>query len=209
MRAEEALGESERKYRSLFELSHDVIVLLDPTGTILEMNRRGAHVTGYGQAALRHMNVVHDLVLPEDQARIRAMLTEVSQGQTREYEVRWRTKTGSVVHLDGASVPRFAASGEFLSTLCTLRDITERKRAEEALRQSAFDLAEAQRVARLGSWHFDIATNTVRWSEELYRIFDVDKTAFGGTYETFLSRVHLNDRPRVLQVNAAARASGA
>jgi PAS domain-containing protein len=90
------------------------------------------------------------------------------------------------VYLDGASVPRFAPSGEFLSTLCTLRDITERKQAEEALRQSAFDLAEAQRVARLGSWRFDIATDTVRWSEELYQIFDVDKTAFGGTYETFL-----------------------
>ncbi len=148
MRAEEALGESERKYRSLFELSHDVIVLLDPTGTILEMNRRGAHVTGYGQAALRHMNVVHDLVLPEDQARIRAMLTEVSQGQTREYEVRWRTKTGSVVHLDGASVPRFAASGEFLSTLCTLRDITERKRAEEERQAHLWFLESMDRINR-------------------------------------------------------------
>jgi PAS domain S-box-containing protein len=148
MRAEEALWKSEVKYRSLFELSHDVIILLDATGTILEMNHRGAHVTGYGQAELRHMNVVHDLVLPEDQARIRAMLADVVKGQAREYDVRWRTKTGSVVHLDGASVPRFAPSGEFLSTLCTLRDITERKR-NEAIRQTfAQRLIETQEAER-------------------------------------------------------------
>ena len=88
-------------------------------------------------------------------------------------------------------------------------DITERKQAEEALRQSEFDLAEAQRVARLGSWSFDIATDTIRWSDELYRIFDVEKTAFGGTYETCLSRLHPDDRTQVLQVNAEARSSGA
>jgi PAS domain S-box-containing protein len=148
MRTEEALWKSETKYRSLFELSHDVIVLLDQTGQILEINRRGAHVTGYTQSELRHMNVLHDLVLPEDQARIRAMLADVVQGQAREYEARWRTTTGSVVHLDGASVPRFSASGEFLSTLCTLRNITERKR-NEAMRQTfAQRLIETQEAER-------------------------------------------------------------
>jgi PAS domain S-box-containing protein len=208
-RAEEALREREMKYRSLFELSHDVILLLDPTGSVLEMNRRGELVTGYTQSELRHMNVFQHLILPEDHAMIRDVIADVAQGRAREYEVRWRTKTGSIVYLDGASVPRFAPSGEFLSTLCTLRDMTERKRAEEALRQSACDLAEAQRVARLGSWSLDIAPNTVQWSAELYRIFDVEKTAFGGTYETFLSRIHPDDRTRVLQINAEAKSSGA
>jgi PAS domain S-box-containing protein len=84
----------------------------------------------------------------------------------------------------------------------------ERKRTEEALRQSEFDLAEAQRVARLGSWSFDIASSAVKWSEELYRIFDIEKTAFGGTYETFLSRVHPDDRTRVVQMNAETRSTG-
>jgi len=148
MRAEEALWERERKYRSLFELSHDVIVLLDPTGTILEMNLRGAHVTGYTQSELRHMNVLHGLVLPEDQAMIRDMLADVVKGQVREYEVRWRTKTGSIVYLDGLSVPRFAPSGEFLSTLCTLRDITERKRAEAMRQTFAQRLIETQEAER-------------------------------------------------------------
>ena len=88
------------------------------------------------------------------------------------------------------------------------REISERKRTEETLRQSEFELAEAQRVAGLGSWSLDINANAVRWSEQLYRIFDVEKTDFGVTYETFLSRVHPDDRPRVWQVNAETRSSG-
>src|SRR5262249_48280987 len=56
--------------------------------------------------------------------------------KARQYQVRWRTKDGGVVHFDGASVPRLSATGEFLSTLCTLRDVTERKSAEEKLRKS-------------------------------------------------------------------------
>jgi len=91
---------------------------------------------------------------------------------------------------------------------CVSTDITARKKAEDALRQRESDLAEAQRVAHLGSWSFDITTGAVRWSEELYRIFDIRRTAFEGKYKSFLSRVHPDDRTRVLAVNAKARSSG-
>jgi PAS domain S-box-containing protein len=64
------------------------------------------------------------------------MLADLLKGETREYQVRWKTKDDGIVHFDGASVPRLSESGEFLSTLCTLRDVTERKSAEERLRKS-------------------------------------------------------------------------
>lgn len=82
------------------------------------------------------------------------------------------------------------------------------EQAEAALRPSESDLAEAQRVAKLGSWRFDLATNAAWWSKELYRIFEIEEQAFDGTYEAFLSCVHPDDRPRVLQTQAEARASG-
>src|SRR5690606_8317210 len=79
---------------------------------------------------------------------------------------------------------------------------------EEWLQQSEADLAEAQRVAKIGNWHFDIASDSVMWSAELHRIFEVDPGAFGGRHESFIRNVHPDDRERVLAVNACARESG-
>jgi PAS domain S-box-containing protein len=127
-------GESAAKY--LFKLSHDVILSLDRIGTILCINQRGVHLSGYSETELRGANVFELLLLPEDRQVAREMLADVLKGKAREYEVRWRTKDGDIIHFDGATVPRLSASGEFLSTLCTLRDVTERKCAEEKLRKS-------------------------------------------------------------------------
>jgi len=126
--------ESAAKY--LFKLSHDVILSLDRVGNILCINQRGVQLTGYSEAELRGANVFELLLLPEDRQVARAMLADVLAGKAREYEVRWKTKDGAVIHFDGATVPRLSDAGEFLSTICTLRDVTERKCAEERLRKS-------------------------------------------------------------------------
>ncbi len=88
-----------------------------------------------------------------------------------------------------------------------IREVSERKEAEEELRQSERDLAESQRMARLGSWRFDITANIVNWSEQLFHIFDVDKTAFDSSYEFFISHVHPDDKSLVLDTNRRARES--
>ena len=126
--------ESAAKY--LFKLSRDVILSLDRSGNILCINRRGAQLSGYSETELRGANISERLLLPEDRTAIDEILYDLVRGKTREYEVRWRTKDGAIVHFDGVSVPRLSENGEFLSTLCTLRDITERKSAEEKLRKS-------------------------------------------------------------------------
>src|SRR5213593_71370 len=127
-------GESAAKY--LFKLSHDVILSLDRVGNILFINQRGLQLSGYSETELRGANVFELLLFPEDRQVARAMLADVLAGKAREYEVRWKTKDGAVIHFDGATVPRLSDAGEFLSTLCTLRDVTERKCAEERLRKS-------------------------------------------------------------------------
>src|SRR5207248_8399830 len=127
-------GESAAKY--LFKLSHDVILSLDRVGNILCINQRGVQLSGYSDSELRGANVFQLLLPPEDRQVAREMLADVLEGKAREYQVCWRTKDGAIVHFDGASVPRLSDSGEFLSTLCTLRDVTERKSAEEKLRKS-------------------------------------------------------------------------
>ncbi len=82
-------------------------------------------------------------------------------------------------------------------------DITERKRAEEALQDTQRDLKRAQEVAQTGSWRMDVRRNRLLWSEETHRIFGIPKGT-PMTYETFLSCVHPEDRDYVNQKWEAA-----
>src|SRR5690606_7824103 len=86
--------------------------------------------------------------------------------------------------------------GEILS-VC--KDITARKQAEDALESSLAKLREAQRIARIGNWTLDLRTGVLEWSDEVYRIFELDPTRFAPNYDAFLAAVHPEDRPRVDQ----------
>jgi PAS domain S-box-containing protein len=78
-----------------------------------------------------------------------------------------------------------------------LHDITESKQAEEKLRQSEEKLKRSQEIAHLGSWELDLLSNTLSWSDEVYRIFRLKPQEFGATYEAFLEAVHPEDREAV------------
>ena len=84
------------------------------------------------------------------------------------------------------------------------REIAERQRIEEALRTSETRLTNAQRVASMGSWEWDLATGDLHWSDQIYRIFDLSQQEFGATYEAFLNAVHPDDRQFVQEHMDAA-----
>ncbi len=84
------------------------------------------------------------------------------------------------------------------------REIEERKRVEGVLKQSQKRLATAQRIAHVGDWDWNIQSNELTWSEEIYRIFGLEPEKTATTYEDFLSRVHAEDREFVVEsVNGA------
>jgi PAS domain S-box-containing protein len=80
--------------------------------------------------------------------------------------------------------------------------------AEELLRRRERQLAEVQQIAHLGSWEWDIGTDTVTWSEELYRIFSLRPEEFRATYEGYLERVHPEDRQRARRIVDGSFRSG-
>jgi PAS domain S-box-containing protein len=94
------------------------------------------------------------------------------------------------------------------TTLVTGHDVTERMRAEEELRRSEANLAEAQRIAQVGSWEWDMSTDRVRWSEELFRIFGLDPARVEASYELFLSRLHPDDRAMISAAGERAATDG-
>src|SRR5215470_19314533 len=95
-------NESAAKY--LFNLSRDVILSVDRAGNILCINQRGVQLSGYSETELRGANISERLVLPEDRPAIKQVLNDLVHGNAREYEVRWRTKDGAILHFDGVSV---------------------------------------------------------------------------------------------------------
>lgn len=80
-----------------------------------------------------------------------------------------------------------------------VRDISVRKEAEEIIRNKSAQLAEAQQMAHIGSWEWDIKTDKIEWSDELYRIFGLTPGDFDTTFENYTALIHPEDRDKVHQ----------
>lgn len=133
---------------------------------------------------------------PEVAGRVLAALM---QQDSWNGELTGRRRDGStfIVHLS-ANVIR-DASGQPVQLMASFLDISERKQAEEKLRASEARLAEAQRIAHIGSWELDLVANRLHWSDEIFRIFEIDPAQSPATYEGFLDKIHPDDRTRVNQ----------
>jgi diguanylate cyclase (GGDEF)-like protein/PAS domain S-box-containing protein len=91
----------------------------------------------------------------------------------------------------------------------TPEDIARQKRAEESVKTAIQRLNEAQRIAQIGSWELNLASGMLFWSDEIYRIFEIDKTEFGASYEDFLDSIHPDERDLVSQAYAKSLESHA
>ncbi|MDX6530238.1 MAG: hypothetical protein QOH41_2528 [Blastocatellia bacterium] len=81
------------------------------------------------------------------------------------------------------------------------RDITERKRIEEQMKTNEMQMSDAQGIAHLGSWNYDAVTGEVKWSDELWRIFGLERREFGLPFEEYLTMVHPDDRHLMKTIN--------
>jgi PAS domain S-box-containing protein len=132
---------------------------------------------------------------PEDRGPWR-QITDRAIREKADYEGEHRIllPDGTVKYTHTVGHPVLNASGDVEQFVCTMMDITERKQAEEALRQSAAYLAEAQRLSHTGSWAWNIGAKRLFWSVETFQLFGFDPNTTTATPETFLGRVHPDDR---------------
>jgi PAS domain S-box-containing protein len=189
-RAERELRASEERFRSFINHATDGFFLLDERQTVLDVNRHACESLGYSREELVGMNL-RDLDSGLDEASIARLGERVTAGETVTFETLHRRKDGTVFPVEIRA--RQFQHGAHRFRLSLVRDITERKRAEEAIRRSEAYLAEAQRLSHTGTIVFN-ATGPVYWSEESYRIWDFDPLQGLPNLESVLQRIHPGDR---------------
>jgi two-component system cell cycle sensor histidine kinase/response regulator CckA len=189
----------------LFDNAPLGMAVMAPDGRLRRVNQTLERMLGLTSAELLE-RTLFELVADGDS---RAALTVALGARSRpafQLETRLRAAGDrSVIALVSATLVTNVRQ-EPLHYVCQILDITERAETQERLELNEAKLAEAQQIARLGSWGWEIATDRVTWSDELYRIYGVRPDRFSGSYGSNLDRVHADDRARVARVieNAVA-----
>jgi PAS domain S-box-containing protein len=206
-RSEAYLRDSEKQWREFFEHNPVMYFMVDATGTVLSVNTFGAAQLGYSATDLVGKSVMN-LFLDEDREVARKNIASCleTMGQSRTWEIRKVRKDGSVLWVrENAKAMRRTNDG--LSVLIACEDITERKQAENALRQSETYLAEAQRLSLTGSFSWRVTAGEITWSSETFRIFECDR-ATKPTLEFIVRRTHPEDRAAVQKTIDDASSAG-
>jgi PAS domain S-box-containing protein len=206
----EDLRRSEARKAAILDSALDCIVTIDHEGRITEFNPAAERTFGYRRDDVIGKHLA-DIIIPP------SLRGQHQQGLARflatgEPRVIGKRVEMTAMRADGSEFPvelaitRIPLDGP-PSFTGYLRDITERKRAEDQLRRSEAFLAEGQHLSRTGSFSWRVATEEITWSEQLYRIFQFDSAA-PLTLELIASRVHPEDITSFTDMIAKARDGG-
>jgi len=139
-------------------------------------------------------------VHPDDKNKVIEDVNKHRNGDTVFYENEHRLLCKDNTYkwfLDRGKIVTYASDNKPERMIGTLSDITNRKEIELALIENEKRLQEAQKIAKLGYWELDLTTNKLFWSDEIYRIFDLEPHEFEGTYDAFLDKIHPDDKKLV------------
>ncbi len=203
--AGERLVESEARYRAVMAAATDAVITMDENGRIDYANAATARVLGFTASELTGGDLA--LLLPahfadNDDAGARPFLLE-------QKERGWQVTTLTGRHRDGHDVLLEASFGELATDghhvfTAILRDTSERRAAERALRAAEDRMRFAFEASGVGVWEVDMVTGATRWSETLEALHGLSAGTFGGTHQAFLDLIHPDDRRLVFDAIAQA-----
>ena len=206
-RAEDALRESERESRLIVDSIPGLVAAFTPGGEVEFVNRPILEYFGKTLEELKRWGT-GGTTHPDDLPRVVEVFTRsIVSGEPFEFEVRARRFDGVYRWFQSRGFPLRDPNGQIVRWYNLLIDIDERKRAEQDLRRSEAFLAEAQQLSRVGSFSWRVATDEITWSEQLYRIFEIDRDV-RVTLEVIGTRVHPEDVPAFKEQIERSRRDG-
>ena len=192
-RAEEAQRASEERFSRAFNASPlPMTISTVQEGRLIDVNAAYLRASGFTRDDVIGRTSADLNIWPAPEDRSRFIDLFKANGAISNVEVAFRSRKGKlrttllsadVIDLDGERC-----------VLIVANDITQRKRAEDALRKSEMRLANAQQLAHIGNWESDLKTGQLYWSDETYRILGLDPRSTTATDETYWNAVHPEDK---------------
>ncbi|TVR64819.1 MAG: PAS domain S-box protein [Gemmatimonadales bacterium] len=190
-----------RRLEQVFELAPDPMVVLDLDGTIRMVSPSTERMSGYDTPDLLGTRLP-DLIHQQDRTRVELELSRLASGLAgSRFDARFVGRGGECRTLSWSGMP--AREDKLL--YLTGHDITRRLEDEERLRRSEALLNNAQRIARMGTWEYEVRGRHLRWSGQTHRIFGVSAEGLNHDLRNFLSMVIPEDRDRLGRALQRAR----
>lgn len=203
----DALLEQYKLFASISDGSSDAIYVKDVSGRYLLFNREASRVVGKKAEDVLGKDDFSIFPSKEAEAIIEDDRKIIASKMNSTFEEVVTTVDGITTYLSTKG-PIFSSEGKVVGVFGIARDITERKRAEETLRRSKDQLLVAQNNAQIGSWYYDIASDRVDWSPEMFRVFGVDPGRGHLSWDEHRPFIHLDDWERVNKIVTAAMREG-
>jgi two-component system cell cycle sensor histidine kinase PleC len=188
---------AEAELRHFLNMSHDLLSISDRNGRFRRLNITFNEVLGYSDAELQKLTFL-DIVHPDDKPQVRntlagLMYEDAQQNTIVDFEARLIGRDGSIHWMEW----RHKRSGDVIYSVG--RDVTAFKQNEETLRQQEMMLREAQSIGHMGHWRWVVGSNDIQWSDEIYKIFGVNRADFIPTLDAVNRVTHRRDVGRLLQ----------
>jgi len=186
--ATEALRASEHRLRTLLDNQGEGFMVVDATERITFANPAAEEIFGIAAGGLPGHNLA-EFISPQTYRFIQAQTHQRQAGARNVYEMVIQRPDGQNRTLLVTATPQLDATGAYLGANGIFRDITERKHTEQALRESERNLAQAQALARIGSWTWKAGAERPEWSAELFHLLGLTASTVPLGLEAFLLQV--------------------